>query len=117
VSSSVGHVVRIVEDNEVDRDEEASPKAVNKVDQLLKVPMRQAKASLGAAVKAAIGDEPLKAFGDKGQLSNVLTGEKVPAYLARIYQDPEARRRFALALLEDDVEVVIETVVRIRRSA
>ena len=98
------------EDNGVDRE-------VNKVDRLAAISLEMAKARLGAAVGQAIGDQPLKAYGDKGLLSKVSTGEKVPDYLARIYQDRGARRRLALALLEDDDHVDIETTVRIKRTA
>lgn len=80
---------------------------VNKVDRLVEATesMRMAKAKMGAAVEHAIGDRPLKEFGDKGQMSNITSGEKVPEYLARIYHDPAARRRFALALLDGDTGV------------
>lgn len=92
-----------VEDNRVDR-------LVNEVDRR----KRMAKASMGAAIEQAIGDRR-KAFGDKGLISNVCSGEKVPEYLARIYEDPEARRRFALALLEGDDEIEVYTEIRIRK--
>jgi hypothetical protein len=107
MNSSMRSPLRIEEDNRVDR-------LVNKVD-YGKRPM--AKAAMGAAIKHAIGDQPLKEFGDKGLVSNVCSGEKVPDYLARIYQDAGARRRFALALLEDDPGVEIETVIKIRGAA
>lgn len=70
----------------------------------------QAKAHVGAAVKSAIGDQPLKQFGDKGLMSKVCAGEKVPDYLARIYQDREARRRFVRAWLKDDGAVRVRVV-------
>ncbi|HYE86523.1 MAG TPA: hypothetical protein VEA16_09225, partial [Vicinamibacterales bacterium] len=66
---------------------------------------------MGAAFTAAIGDQPGKRFGHEGLVSGLKSGEKVPDYLAQIADDPEARRRFALALLEGDEEVQIETVV------
>lgn len=72
-----------------------------------------AKAKVGAAVAAAISDHPLKAFGHEGLLSAVCSGEKVPAYLARIYQDKTSRRHFAVALLEDDTDVVVTTTVTV----
>lgn len=74
-------------------------------------PLEIAKVSVGRALKAGIGDEPLKAYGDRGFMSNVLSGEKVPEYLARIYQNDEARRRFARALLADDDAVRVRTVI------
>ena len=87
------------------------------VKELHHVPMVQAKAGMGAAVKQAIGDEPMKAYGHEGMVSAVCSGEKVPDYLARIYADERARTRFALALLEDIAGVEIETTVRVKRTA
>jgi hypothetical protein len=89
--------------NRVDRE-------VNKVDPRLDVPFRQAKARFGAAVGEAIHPHPLKAFGDKGQLSKVIGGD-VPEYLARIVDDPNACRRFARALLANDSTVRVRTVI------
>lgn len=100
-----------VEDNRVVRGREASAPRDNNVDRLSAVTMRTAKASMGAAVKDAIGDGALKEFGDKGKLSKVISGEKVPEYLARIYQDVPARRRLGLALLKDDPQVRVRLVI------
>lgn len=72
-----------------------------------------AKASVGKAIETAIGDAPLKQFGHEGMVSGLTTGEKVPDYLARIYQDKGARRRFALALLEDDTDVIVTTTITV----
>src|SRR5688572_23355244 len=88
---------------------------VNKVDPRLNVPLKQAKARFGAAVGDAIGLEPLKAFGDKGMLSKVVAGD-VPDYLARIVENDAARRRFALALLENDDQIAVRTVIEIPRK-
>lgn len=85
--------------------------AVNKVDCLSNIPLAMAKVKLGACLKHAIGDRAFKEFGDKGQISNVVSGEKAPDYLARIYQDKHARRRFALALLSEDDGVRVRTTV------
>lgn len=79
----------------------------------LDVPLRMAKVELGAAVTAAIGDAPLKQFGHEGQMSAVCSGEKVPDYLARIYEDDDARLRFAKALLHGDTRVRFTTVIEI----
>jgi hypothetical protein len=38
-------------------------------------------------------------FGDEGQLSRVVSGEGVPDYFARIYRDPEARRKLGFSFL------------------
>lgn len=74
-------------------------------------PLEIAKIRVGEALRAGIGGEPLKAYGDRGFMSNVLSGDKVPEYLARIYQNDEARRRFARALLADDCGVRVRTVI------
>lgn len=104
-----------VEVKPLHRDAERRAEAVKKLHQLSKCVA--AKAGVGRAFKAAIGDEADKAFGHEGLVSGLKSGEKVPDYLASIYADPAARRRFALALLEDDEGVELETIVRIRRTA
>jgi hypothetical protein len=96
--------------NRVERPKMLRAGTVNKVDHGPD-PLEIAKVLVGRALKAGIGDEPLKTYGDKGLLSNVLSGEKVPDYLARIYQNDEARRRFARALLADDDAVRVRTVI------
>jgi hypothetical protein len=101
-----------MEVNRVDRPKPASSDVVNKVDRL-EIPLEMAKAKFGAAVGRAIGDEPLKTYGDKGLLSNVIAGPKVPDYLGRIYQDRASRRRLAKALLADDAGVVMTTHITI----
>lgn len=102
-----------LEVNRVDGGDHDGACVVNKVDRLPKRAVDMAKARMGAAVEQAIGDAPLKAYGDKGLMSKVLSGEKVPDYLARIVQDKGARRRFALALLEDDSDVIVTTTITI----
>ena len=89
---------------------------MNEVHRLEDVPLRQAKARIGEAVKKATEGRALKEFGPKSLLSEVCSGEKVPDYLARIYQDKPARRRYALALLEDDTDVVVTTTVTIAQK-
>lgn len=96
-------------------DDDASATEVKNLSRL-DVPLSMAKAKVGAAVTAAIGDNPLKAFGHEGLVSGVASGERVPDYLARIYQDKPARRRLALALLEDDTDVIVTTTVSIPMS-
>lgn len=81
----------------------------NKVDRLQAVPLDMAKAKVGAAMKRAMDGRALKEFGEKSFISNVHSGEKVPEYFARVYMDPVARRRFALALLEGDEGVRVNT--------
>lgn len=72
-----------------------------------------AKAHVGAALAAAIGDEPLKQFGHEGLMSGVCSGEKVPDYLARICQNDDARRRFLKALAHGDPRIRVRTVIEI----
>lgn len=88
-------------------------RVVNRVDHLHELPLHMAKAKLGACVREAIGPRALKEFGDKGLMGNVISGEKAPEYMARIYQDPAARRRLALALLKDDPAVKVRTVIEV----
>lgn len=97
-----------VEVNRVHRGDEGSLSEVNKVHPDA---LSTAKARVGGAVREAIGTDPMKVYGHKGLLHAVCSGEKVPDYLARIYQDKPARRRFALALLNDDTDVVVTTHV------
>jgi hypothetical protein len=62
----------------------------------------------GQIVAATIGDEPLKVFGDKGQVSRWKSGEN--PNLAKLIATTERRKRMAKALLQscDDVEIVEE---------
>lgn len=103
----------LMEVNRVDPAPDRRADVVNRVDRLPDLTLEMAKVGVGSAVREAIGRRPLKEFGDKGLVSGVCSGDKAPDYLARIYQDPQARRRFALALLEDDHEVHVDTVIRI----
>jgi hypothetical protein len=80
------------------------------------IPLEMAKAGIGRAVKHAIGDEPLRVYGDDSMMAKVITGEKVPDYLARIYKNPEARRRYAVSLLRGDKKVRVRTVVEIEEE-
>lgn len=107
-----------MEVNRVDRPQSHDSGVVNKVDRLPEraVDMARAKARVGHAVEEAIGNLPLKEFGDKGLMSKVTTGEKVPDYLARIYANRSARRRFARALVADDSGVVVTTVMTFRED-
>lgn len=101
-----------MEVNRVHGDELPRESVVNKVHRLPDViPLDMAKARVGGAVRKAIAGQPLKTFGHKALVHGVCTGEKVPDYLGRIYQDKDARRRFGLALLEDDTDVIVTTTV------
>jgi hypothetical protein len=102
MSRSIAHAAVAVEDNRVESGDRGT---FNKVDRLPERAVSMAKAAVGAAVKNAIGDAPMKQYGDKGQLSNVISGEGVPDYMARIYEDPAARRRYAISLLKGDPKV------------
>jgi hypothetical protein len=89
-----------LDDREVKRlhpGDDVGPEAVKK---LHHVPLAMAKADIGAAIGAAIEGKPLKHYGHEGLMSDVISGAKVPEYLARICENPESRRRLALALLK-----------------
>lgn len=90
-----------VEVKRIDGDRAPATGTVNGIDRGDDNPLRHAKAQVGAVMAAAIGTDPLKCYGDAGLVSKVCSGEKAPDYLARIYQNPEARRRFAQAWLQD----------------
>ena len=99
------------------RDVDESLTAVKKMHRLDHVPMDMAKAGMGSAIRAGIGPNKLEAYGHAGLMSEVCRGTKVPEYLAKLYADPNARTRYALALLEGLDGVETETTVRIKRSA
>src|SRR5687767_10557751 len=91
------------EDQRLDRLPMKANGAVQKVD----LAMDTAKEHVGKAIGSAIGDEPLRVFGDASFIAKVITGEKAPDYLARIYRNPDARRRLGLALLRGDDKVKV----------
>lgn len=97
-----------LEDKRLDSLPERAKGAVKKVEL---APLDTTKARIGRAVKQAIGDDPLRVYGDEGQMSRVITGEKVPDYMARIHRDPDARRRYAIAWLEGDEDVTVTTTI------
>lgn len=101
---------------EVKRSDHEPTRRSDAVKELDRVPLEMARARVGAAFSRGIGDASLKAYGDPGLIRKVVTGEKVPDYLARIAQDADARRRFAMALLEDDSGVVITTTITIAQK-
>jgi hypothetical protein len=108
----MGHSIRqerpFAEEKSLYREESRDHGAVKNLDH---VPLVMAKAKVGKAIKEAVGSAPLKQFGNEGLMSALISGEKVPDYLARIYDDPDALWRFAMALLEHDPTVRIRTVV------
>ena len=75
--------------------------------------LRKAKVAVGAAFRRAFGDQARRKYGHEGLISALCSGEKVPDYLASVYLDEDARRRFALALLKGDPKVRVRTVVDI----
>lgn len=97
-----------VEDQRLDRLPAKANGSVLKVDRL---PVEAGKANVGAAVRSAIGDDPLRVYGDEAFMSKVISGEKVPDYLGRIASRPDALRRYALSLLKADPNVRIRTTV------
>lgn len=95
------------------RKSESRHGAVNKVHQLPARALAMAKADVGGTVKEAIEGRSPKEFGSKTLVSGLCSGEKVPDYLARIYQDPRSRRRLALAWLRNDPEVKVKVTIEI----
>lgn len=102
---SVDQPVMLMEVQRVDRPGEREPRTVQQLDRLPGKSLQQAKAQFGAAVKAAIGDEPFKVYGDESYIGKVVSGEKVPDYIGRLYQNDGARRRLARELLRGDAKV------------
>lgn len=96
-------------------DAPSEPQSGNRT--LPEIPLEMAKAGIGRAIKHAIGDDPMKVYGDDSLMAKVISGERVPDYLARIYNRPEARRRYALSLLRGDKQVRVRTVVEIEEEA
>ena len=84
---------------------------------LPEIPLEMAKAGIGRAIKSAIGDDPMKVYGDDSLMAKVISGERVPDYLARIYNRPEACRRYAISLLKGDKQVRVRTVIEIDEEA
>lgn len=115
MGNSLAQRASVEEDHRVDHADQCPSCAVNRVDRLnaMAIDLTMAKAKLGACIRTGIGDDALKEYGDKGLVGKVCTGEKAPDYLARIYLDKAARRRFALALLNDDTDVIVTTVVTV----
>lgn len=90
-------------------DSERKPQSGNRT--LPEIPLEMAKAGIGRAIKSAIGDDSMKVYGDDSLMAKVISGERIPDYLARIYRNPDARRRYALELLKGDPRVRIRTTV------
>lgn len=112
--SSIAHDRPSEEVKRLDRDESAEDAAVRN---LHRVPLVMAKVGMGAAIGQAIGTGSRKQFGTEGLVSGLISGEKVPDYLAHIYEDKGARRRLAMALLQDDERVRMRVVVEIEPGA
>jgi hypothetical protein len=105
--TSVQQPLPAMEVEKFDRAERGA-REVKKLDRLNDLPLKTAKARMGACLREAIGTRPLKAYGGEALVSRVCNGD-VPEYLARIYQDAPARRRLGLVLLnsEDAVTVTV----------
>ena len=98
---------RDLEDKRLDRLPESAKSAVKKVDG----PLEAAKKRAGRAVRAAIGEEAVRVYGDEGLMSRVMSGPGIPDYMARIVERPDALRRYAVALLSEVPNVRITTNV------
>lgn len=111
MSRSLTQPLPPMEVQRVDGGRTPSERTVQQMDRLSDVRLQALKAKVGAAVKVAIGPRAHKEFGDPSLIGKVCSGEKVPDYLARIYQDCEARRRLARALIQGDDKVRVRTVI------
>lgn len=96
-----------MEDKRLDRLPESAKTAVKKVDG----PLDAAKKRAGKAVRAAIGEEAVRVYGDEGLMSRVMSGPGIPDYMARIVERPDALRRYAVALLSEVPNIRITTNV------
>lgn len=74
-------------------------------------PLENERREVGAAIKEGIGDAPLKEYGTKSLMSGLVSGDAVPDYLARLYQDPNSRRRFGRRWLRGDDAVRVKTII------
>jgi hypothetical protein len=92
-------VSALLEVEKLPRPGDRADRGVKKVHLLPETSLEQAKKGFGAAVKAAIGDNPMKVYGAENIISAVVSGEKVPDYLGRLFQDDGARRRMGRELL------------------
>src|SRR5688500_4925720 len=75
--------------------------------------LSQARARLARAFRRAMEGRWRKEFGRKPRMPERCSAEKAPGYLARIVEDTHARRKFAVALLEEDAGGVISVTVTI----
>jgi hypothetical protein len=114
MAESVANALVPGEDKRLDRLPESAKTAVKK---LAYPSMDDAKASVGEAIRCAIGEEPLRVYGSEGQMSRVISGESIPDYMGRIASNPEARRRYALSLLRGDKQVKVRTVIEIEEAS
>lgn len=85
---------------------------VNNVHRHVDLALEPAKRRTGAAIRRALEGRQVKEFGSRSLISDVCSGEKVPDYLARMVGDRTVCRRLAMALLEDDPDIVVMTTPR-----
>lgn len=69
-------------------------RGVKKVHLMPEESLEQGKKRVGHVVKAGIGDSPRKVYGPDNIISGVVNGERIPDWMARIYNDGDARLRF-----------------------
>jgi hypothetical protein len=111
MQTSLNRPLPPMEVKRIDSAAESRSKTVNKIDHEEIDAVLLAKTGMGAVIKDAIGGEPLKSYGDPGFVSKVVSGEKVPDYLAAIYANEGARLRMAKALLRSSGKQVKERTV------
>lgn len=107
MSGKATATARVEEVKRVDRLPESAKSAVKKID----CPLDAAKKRAGKAVRAAIGDEAVRVYGDEGLMSRVMSGPGIPDYMARIVNNDEATVRYALSLLRGVPNVRVRTTV------
>jgi hypothetical protein len=99
MSKSLDRASVVLEVEKLPRPGDRADRGVKKVHLMPEQSLEQAKKGFGQAVKAAIGDNPMKVYGAENIISVVVSGEKVPDYMGRLFQDDGARRRLGRELL------------------
>jgi hypothetical protein len=75
-------------------------RGVRKVHAIPERSLEDGKKAVGRVARAGIGDSPRKVYGPDNITSGVVSGERIPDWMARLYNDDEARLRFGKAWLD-----------------
>lgn len=62
--------------------------------------LEDGKKAVGRVARSGMGDSPRKVYGPDNITSAVVSGDKIPDWMARMYVDPESRLRFGKAWLD-----------------